>query len=123
MIFFLCRCYVKNQITISIMLSVSYIVPNSNISLIIFFIRFRILIFINTCTKYVFKLLTFFNFVVYLLILQNKMLSFLPKPLFFCYYPYFSFRVELSGYSLDCKNLYKVLYSEPSILIDLECIQ
>jgi hypothetical protein len=35
----------------------------------------------------------------------------------------FSFRVELSGYSLDCKNLYKVLYSEPSILIDLECIQ
>jgi len=26
-------------------------------------------------------------------------------------------------FSLDCKNLYKVLYSEPSILIDLECIQ
>jgi hypothetical protein len=37
---------------------------------------------INTCTKYVFKLLTFFNFVIYLLILQNKMFSSLPK----CYF-------------------------------------
>jgi hypothetical protein len=38
----------------------------------IFFIQFTILIFINTCTKYVFKLLTSFNFVIYLLILITR---------------------------------------------------